>query len=73
MTDVRPSGIACGSCGTILPTEWIDEPRDKRSPCPRCRGTQRRTAIAKSEKPAVPAKPRGLFGWVTQLLRRRPD
>ena len=58
MTDVRPPGIACGSCGTILPAEWMNEPRDQRTPCPKCRGTQRRTAIAKSEASVKPQPPR---------------
>jgi len=61
------TGIACGSCGTVLPAEWIDEPRDRRSPCPKCRGTQRRTAIAKTVKPE---KPSGLFARIAKLLRR---
>jgi len=58
MTETRPSGIACGSCGTVLPAEWMNEPRDQRSPCPKCRGTQRRTAVARSETRAEPQRPR---------------
>ena len=61
------TGIACGSCGTMLPVEWLNEPRDQRSPCPKCRGTQRRTAVAKS---AAPEKPRGLFARIANMLRR---
>ena len=61
------TGIACGSCGTLLPQEWANEPRDQRSPCPKCRGTQRRTAFAKS---APPEKPRGLFARIARLVRR---
>jgi hypothetical protein len=67
MPDVRPPGIACGSCGTVLPAEWINEPRDQRSPCPKCRGTQRRTAVAKS---VAPEKPRGVFAWIARFVKR---
>lgn len=59
MAEMQASGIACGSCGTVLPAEWMSEPRDQRSPCPKCRGTQRRTAIAKSNVSAEPQRPRG--------------
>ena len=69
MTETRPSGIACGSCGTVLPAEWMNEPRDKRTPCPKCRGTQRRTAIAKSPPSAPPPK-RGPFAWIAKLFGR---
>jgi len=64
------AGIACGSCGTILPAEWASEPRDQRSPCPKCRGTQRRTAFAKSATSAEPQRPPGLLGWIGKLIRR---
>ena len=68
MSEASTPGIACGSCGTILPTEWIDEPRDKRTPCPKCRGTQRRTAIAKPER-RVEEKPPGLFGRIAKFMK----
>jgi hypothetical protein len=68
MAEVGLAGIACGSCGTVLPTEWMSEPRDQRSPCPKCRGTQRRPAIAKS---APPEQPRGLFARIAEFMRRR--
>ena len=68
MSELRPSGIACGSCGTILPAEWMSEPRDQRSPCPKCGGTQRRTAVAKS---AAPQKPPGLLERIAKIMRRR--
>jgi len=64
------AGIACGSCGTMLPSEWIDEPRDQRSPCPKCRGTQRRTAVTKS---AAPKPPAGLFARIARALRGGRD
>ena len=58
MTETVPAGIACGGCGSILPAEWVNEPRDRRSPCPKCGGTQRRTAIARSDMSAEPQRPR---------------
>ena len=70
MADARPTGIACGSCGTVLPLEWVNEPRDQRSPCPKCRGTQRRTAIAKSNTSPPPNKPRGLLARIGAAVRR---
>jgi len=70
MADTPPSGIACGSCGTVLPTEWMTEPRDQRTPCPKCRGTQRRTTVAKKEGSAKPPAPRGLFARLASLVRR---
>ena len=59
MAETVPAGIACGSCGSILPAEWINEPRESRSPCPKCRGTQRRTAIARSDTSVEPQRPAG--------------
>jgi hypothetical protein len=59
VAEIQPAGIACGSCGSILPAEWVNEPRDQRSPCPKCGGTQRRTAIAKSATSAEPQRLRG--------------
>jgi hypothetical protein len=68
VTELQPAGIACGSCGTILPQEWVNEPRDRRSPCPKCRGTQRRTAIAKSPATAEPRRPTGRRLFAASLV-----
>jgi len=68
MADAQPAGIACGSCGTLLPAEWINEARDKRTPCPKCRGTQRRTAVPKKDSP--PPARRGLLAWISRVMGR---
>jgi hypothetical protein len=50
----------------LLPDEWKNEPRDKRSPCPKCRGTQRRTAVPKA---APPPEPPGLLSRFAKMFR----
>jgi hypothetical protein len=68
VAEIRSAGIACGSCGSILPAEWVNEPRDQRSPCPKCRGTQRRTAIAKNATSVGTQRPRGRRLFAASLV-----